>query len=178
MKKILMFLIAATLVISLSGCKKPADTPDPQPEDKGYTSFREETTEMTVEQAKTYLQEHADPTDPQYKEAIYTTVENEVEQIILEARAKDAETPAVKEVFSAILFQFREGADFADPIIRQKLFMRGNWAPAEEGWYSFTFIDTTLANTAVTMENDHALKEYTEVLELLLSDPNVTVKER
>ncbi|MBQ8894807.1 MAG: hypothetical protein IJ043_10430 [Clostridia bacterium] len=172
MKKIILSILLL-IVLCLTACHKT-----PAPEDKGYDSFREQSQEMTVEDAETLLQqETAQPTDVQYKEAVYTVNENTAAQIIAEAQEKETTTPKLKEVFEGICFKFLEGEDFADPVIKQKLFIKGNYVLEEDGWYHFTFIDRTLAQNAVNLtDNDHALAEYTAVIELLLSDPNVTVK--
>lgn len=175
MKRLTIFALTALLVLGLAACKKEPTAP-PAPEDKGYDSFRKETTEMTVEEAETYLEENTDDTVPAYKEALYTVTENTVATVIEEAREQEQVTASIQKVFSGIYFKYREGTDFTDPVIKQKLFMQGDWELQEDGWYRFTFIDRTLAEGAITMDGDHALQEYTDVIELLLSDNNVILK--
>ena len=177
MKKTLLYIAVALLVLGMVGCKKQTETPDTPERPKGFDSFREQTEEMTVEEAETYLKENTDNTTPAYKEAVYTVTENNASEVIKEAREKQKETAAVKELFQGVVFRFREGTDFADLTIKQKLFMRGNWEPGEDGWYTFTFIDRTLSEGAVSMENDHSLNAYTQIIELLLSDSNVVLKQ-
>lgn len=179
MKKLLSCFLILALVLGLTACKErtedPAQTDTPVAKD--YDSFRENTEEMTLEEAEAYLQdEAADQTADQYKEALYTVNENAVSGIIEAARDAEEVTEEVTELFSGIFFKFLNGDQFSEPKVQKKLAKLGSFAAAEDGWYCFTFYDRTLAQAAADMENDHALEEYTAVLELLLSDPNVTVK--
>lgn len=175
MKKLFSFLMISLLALSLAACNQP-ETPAKEP-DKGYDSFREHTEEMTLEEAETYLQKEApDETKNQYKEAIYTVNENAAAAVIEKAQKAQKQTEEVTALFSGISFKFLEGDQFGSETVRNKLSKYGSCAAAGDGWYLFTFYDRTLAQNAITMDNDHALREYTTVLELLLSDPNVTVK--
>ena len=177
MKKFLIYIAVALLVLGMAGCKKQPEEPAVTERPKDFNSFREQTEEMTVEEAEEYLNENTDDTTPAYKEALYTVTENKAAEVIQDARNKKKETAAVRELFKGIFFQFREGTDFTDATIKQKLFMRGNWTLQEDGWYAFTFIDRTLSEGAVSMENDHSLDAYAEIIELLLSDSNVVLKQ-
>lgn len=179
MKKLLCCLVILALSLSLFACKEQSETSaeTDTPVVKDYDSFRENTEEMTVEEAEAYLQEEAaDPAADQYKEALYTVNENAVSQVIQEAREAEEVTAEVETLFEGIYFKFLEGDQFGDPMIENKLTKLGSYAAGEDGWYCFSFYDRTLAQAATTMDNDHALTDYTAVLELLLSDPNITVK--
>lgn len=189
MKKILSVLIILLLIAGLSGCKKDVaegGTDETQEPESGQTEtqepqdnidFRAEAEEMSPGDAQAYLQsEEADQTSVQYKEAVYTVNETVAESIISDARENTTQTDELNELFDGIYFQFLEGDQFGSETVRRKVFARGTYELEESGWYRFTFYDRTLAQAAVSLDNDHSLSAYTEVLELLLSDPNVTVK--
>ena len=180
MKRLLILLAAGMLLLSLAGCKKnPAAPTQPTgPEEKDYIDFHEEAEEMDIAGAQSYLQdETADVTTPEYRQAVYTVNQAKVSSVIDEAHALKQKTQAVTEVFDGIAFRFHEGETFASATVKKQLAKKGTYAWDEEtGYYRFTLRDRTLAQAAVNLDDDHALEEYTAVLDLLLSDPNVIVK--
>lgn len=181
MKRIIaLFCMPVALALMLSGCKSRSLQPE-KPIDtvKDYIDFQEEVSEMDLTDAQSYLQgENLDVTTPEYRQAVYTVNENKVATIIEDANSRQEQTDAVTEVFEGIDFQFIDGEGLQSETVKHDLAKLGTFAWDEETQgYRFTFHDRTLAQTAVRvdLERGHALETYQEVLELLLSDPNVTV---
>ena len=184
MKRIFSLLLILMLVLNLSACKEPdqgeqSDTPPvtTTPEVKDNIDFRSQAEEMTAEDAKEYLErEETDETSAQYKEAVYTVHEDLATEYINESKETKTPTAETKKLFEGIYFKFIEGEGYASQTVKKGLLPYGTYEKSEDGWYRFVFLDRTLAQVSVTQENGHCLNEYTTVLELLLSDPNVTVK--
>ncbi len=179
MKRIFSLLFILLLVLNLSACKEQgqAESPAVAPEPTDNIDFRGQAEEMTEASAKEYLErEETDETSVQYKEAVYTVNESIATEYIEEAKEARSETEEVRGLFNGLFFKFIQGEGYASQTVTKGLLSKGTYEKGEDGWYRFIFYDRTLAQTAVHLENEHALAEYTEVLELLLSDPNVTVK--
>ena len=192
MKKILSIIIISGLLCSLAGCKKPNATPQqvtPQqeqtsptpswalpPEGEGYIDYKAEQAELSVNDALALVQDpQADPKSAEYRNAVYTINENYAAEVIGNAYATSEQTPEVKTLFNGIAFSFIEGEDFANAEIRNRIRKLGSFEKGADGIYTFTFHDRTLAQTAANLKDPHALQAYTEVVDLLLSDTNVTV---
>ncbi|MBQ7090055.1 MAG: hypothetical protein IJN82_02960 [Clostridia bacterium] len=183
MKKIISAALLLLLLGGLCGCRsEEATTAEPA----RYIEFleKEESEIMKPEEAAKVLQaENADPATQEYREAAYSFNKSTVAAVIKEAQDTQKKTPEVTEVFEGVFFRFLNGeAKFENDAVRKKLIKLGLWEKAEgsEEWYVFTFHDRTLAQASVNMTKgqgvDHSLNEYADVLELLLSEPNVTVQ--
>ena len=180
MKKILSFSLIIITLLTLCACKmEPAPTPEwmQEPAIKDYIDFRNEAEEVTVEQAQVTL---ADPevekTDPEYRQAIYTVNEAVLDETIEEARKEGEQTEQLNTFFGGIQFYFIEGDAPKSEAVKGRLIKRGTYTKNEQtGLYVFEFYDRTLAQAAVNLKDSHSLDEYTEVLELLLEDPNIVV---
>ncbi len=192
MKKILSFIIIMGLLGSMAACKKapaPQPTPQPQPEQtaptpdwalppegEGYIDYKAEQEEISVNDALALIADpNADQGSSEYRNAVYTVNENFASEVIDQAHSTNTKTPEVQDLFKGIAFSFIEGDDFANAEIRNRIRKLGTFEKGEDGIYTFTFHDRTLAQSAVTLNDPHALMAYTEVLDLLLSDANVTV---
>lgn len=179
MKKILSYILIAAALLSLSACKKPLPKEDPEwmkPLEENVVDFKKEAPEMSVSEAKSYLeQENPDPATPQYRRAVYTVNESVVTDAVEEAFEKKEQTDAVTQIFEKIEFSYISGDALESPEIKNRLSKRGLITKDENGNYQFTFHDRTLAQSASNVKSDHAIDAYTEVLELLLQDPNVVV---
>ena len=180
MKKTVSFLLIIATLCTLAGCKKePAPTPEwmQEPAVKDYVDFRNEAAEVTVEEAQTVVaDENADKTTVEYRQAIYTVNEAVLSETIEEARAEDEQTEQLNTFFAGIYFYFIEGDAPKSTSVKSRLFKKGTYAKDEEtGLYFFEFYDRTLAQAAISMDDPHALDTYTEVMELLLEDPNLVV---
>lgn len=180
MKKILSFIIIATLLLCLPACKKTDTPPDPEwmldPQDENIINFKKEIPEMSVGEAKTYLESSdADPTTAQYRRAVYAVNEAVVTDAVKASFSIGKQTDEVKKLFEKIDFNFINGEALESAELKNRLSKRGLIEKEEDGTYKFTFHDRTLAQTASNVKSDHAIGAYTEVLELLLNDPNVIV---
>ncbi len=179
MKKILSFILIAIVLLSLASCKKPLSQEDPewmQPIEENIVDFKKEVPDMSVSDAKTYLEsEEADPASAKYRRAVYAVNESVVTAAVEEAFDKKEKTDTVTKIFEKIDFSYINGDALESPDVKNRLSKRGLITQDEEGNYQFTFHDRTLAQTAANVKSDHAIGAYTEVLELLLSDPNVVV---
>ncbi len=182
MKKILSFLLIIASLLALAGCKKeptPAPTPEwmQEPAIKDYVDFRNEAPEVTVEAAQqTVADEAADKSTTEYRQAVYTVNEAVLDDTIEEARQQGKQTEKLQEFFGGIYFYFIEGDAPKSEAVESRLIKKGTFAKDEAtGLYLFEFYDRTLAQAAVNMDNTHSLETYTEVLELLLEDPNIVV---
>lgn len=180
MKKILSFIIIAALLLCLPACKK-TDQPDPpewmlDPQDENIINFKKEIPEMSVSEAKSYLESaDADPSTAQYRRAVYAVNESVATTTVQHAFSTGKQTDEVKKLFEKIDFDFINGEALESAEIKNRLSKRGLITKDENGNYKFTFHDRTLAQTASNVKSDHAIGAYTEVLELLLNDPNVVV---
>jgi len=184
MKKIISAALLLLLLGGLCGCQSEENPQTAEP--AHYIEFleKEETEIMPPEKAAEVLQaENADPATEEYREATYSYNKATVATVIKEAQTAKKQTEEVKEVFEGVFFRFLNGeAKFENEAARKKLIKLGLWEKAEgsEEWYVFTFHDRTLAQASVNMTEgrgeDHSLNEYAEVLELLLSEPNITVQ--
>ncbi len=172
----LLLMLAGVLFACKSAATEKANPVEPYAED--YIQFQEEAPEMSAADAQAYLQsENIDERSSEYRQAVYAVNEAQITSVIDAAHAANAQTDALKKVFSGIAFRFIEGTAFSSTTVQRKLQKEGTYAPnGDDGYYSFTFYDRTLAQTAVNLNDTHALEEYTKVLNLLLSDPNVVVK--
>ena len=179
MKKILSFILVITALLSLAACKKPLPQEDPdwmKPVQEHIVNFKKEIPDMSVSEAKSYLESNeADPATAEYRRAVYAVNESVVTDAVKEAFEKKAKTDTVTKLFEKIDFSYINGEALENPEIKNRLNKKGTIAQDEEGNYQFTFHDRTLAQTAANVKSDHAIDAYTEVLELLLSDPNVVV---
>ena len=177
MKKVLSFIIIIALLAGLTACRKEPEMEAIPDEPVDSVAFREEAKEMTAQDAEEYLKrEDTDKTAPQYKEAVYTLVEQEVSKQIENAKKNNQKTDALSATLEGIWFRFVEGNDFTSNTVRSGVSKLGTFAAGENGWYRLTFYDRTLADTVFNTDQEHALKEYTKAVELLLQDPNVVVK--
>ncbi len=180
MKKILSFLLIIATLATLAGCKKePAPTPEwmQEPAIKDYIDFRNEAEEVTVEEARnTVFKEDADKTTTEYRQAVYTVNEAVLDETIEEAREEGEQTEQLNTFFAGIQFYFIEGDAPKSEAVKSRLIKKGTYAKDEQtGYYFFEFYDRTLAQAAVNLNDPHSLNAYTEVLELLLEDPNIVV---
>ena len=179
MKKILSFILVITALLSLAACKKQLPKEDPdwmQPVQEHIVNFKKEIPDMSVSEAKSYLESNeADPATAEYRRAVYAVNESVVTAAVEEAFAQKAQTDTVTKLFEKIDFSYIVGEALESPEIKNRLSKRGLITQDEEGNYQFTFHDRTLAQTAANVKPDHAIDAYTEVLELLLQDPNVVV---
>lgn len=184
MRRIISLLLIIILMLSLTACKEqetPRNDVTPlvstTPEVKDNIDFHEQAEEMSVADAKTYLQkEEADETSAQYKEAVYTVNESLASQYIADSKDRNAVTEETKQLFDGIYFKFVEGEGYTSQTVKNGLLPLGAYEKSEDGWYRFVFWDRTLAQSSVTQENGHCLTQYTTAMEFLLSDPNVIVK--
>ena len=179
MKKILSFILVITALLSLAACKKQLPKEDPdwmQPVHEHIVDFKKEVPDMSVSEAKSYLEnKEADPATAEYRRAVYAVNESVVTAAVEEAFAQKAQTDTVTKLFEKIDFSYISGDALENPEIKNRLSKRGLITQDEDGNYQFTFHDRTLAQTAANVKSDHAIDAYTEVLELLLQDPNVVV---
>ena len=179
MKKILSILLIAAALLTVVGCKKePAPTPEwmQEPSIKDYVDFRNDAPQPTLEQAKETVKDpQADKSTTEYRQAVYTVNEAAVDETIQEARKQKQQTEQLKEFFGGITFYFIEGDAPKSEAVKGRLIKKGTYAKGEDGMYHFEFYDRTLAQASVNMDNTHSLDTYTEVLELLLEDPNIIV---
>ncbi len=184
MRNIVSLFIIVLLTLGLTACQKekPQATPA-EPVD--YIEFlsEDESEQIAPEDAQKVLEaEDADFASEEYREAAYAYNKHTVAGYIQEAQRIQKKTDEVTEIFEGVYFRFLDGTpNFESTTVRKKLIKLGTWAPAEENeeWYLFTFYDRTLAQASVNLTkggSDHSLNEYAEVLELLLSEPNVTVR--
>lgn len=183
MKRFLSFLLIGAALLSFAGCKNDGGEFVPpewmeDPEVIDFVDFQDEIPAMTEAEAETYLEgENLDVTAPEYRKAVYIVNEITVADVITEAFETKTQTEELNQVFSGLAFRFIEGDKFGSETVRKRLFKRGSYALNEEdGWYYFEFYDRTLAQAATNLKDDHSLEAYTEVLELLLEDPNVEVR--
>ncbi len=185
MKRIFSLFLIISLLLCASACKEKqpqdqeGDTPPVTvtPEVKDNIDFRNEADKMTPADAKEYLkQEENDETSAEYKEAVYTVNENLAEKYINESKELKAPTEETIALFEGIRFKFLQGEGYASQTVKKGLLPLGTYEKEEDGWYRFVFYDRSLAQVSTTQENGHCLQEYTSALELLLSDPNVTVE--
>lgn len=179
MKKILSFILIAATLLSLASCKKPkTETPEWMLETESETivDFKSEVPEMSVSEAKSYLEsEDADQSSAKYRRAVYTVNETVATTAVEEAFAAKKKTERVIELFEKIDFRYLDGEALQSPEIKNRLSKLGTISKDADGNYQFTFHDRTLAQSAAYVKSDHALGAYTQVLELLLEDPNVTM---
>jgi hypothetical protein len=191
MKKFLSIILIGGLLCSMASCKKaPAPQPQAQPqqetaptpdwmlppEGEGYIDYKAEQEEISVNDALVLIEDpQADPKSAAYKNAVYTVKENFASEVIDNAHSTNTKTPEVEDLFKGIAFSFIEGDNFANAEIRNRVRKLGNFEKGADGIYTFTFHDRTLAQSAVNLNDPHALRAYTEVLDLLLSDTNVKV---
>ena len=179
MKKILSYILIAITLLTLSACKKPLPKEDPEwmkPPEENIVDFKKEVPDMSVSDAKTYLEsEDADPASAKYRRAVYAVNESVVTAAVEEAFDKKEQTDTVTKIFEKIEFSYINGDALESPDVKNRLSKRGLITKDEEGNYKFTFHDRTLAQSASNVKTDHAIGAYTEVLELLLNDPNVVV---
>ena len=179
MNKILSFILIMSVLLGLSACKKQLPQEDPewmQPLEENIVDFKKEVPDMSVSEAKSYLEsDEADPTTAKYRRAVYAVNESVVTAAVEEAFEKKEKTDTVTKLFEKVSFSYISGEALESPEVKNRLSKRGLISKDEEGNYQFTFHDRTLAQTAVNVKNDHAISAYTEVLELLLQDPNVVV---
>ncbi len=184
MKRLLSATLLLLMLAGLCGCQSEDTEEVAKP--ARYIEFleKEETEIMKPEEAVKILEaEDADPSTPEYREAAYSFNKSTVATVIKEAQTAAKKTPEVEEVFEGVFFRFLNGkAEFENQDVRKKLMKLGLWEQAEgsEEWYVFTFHDRTLAQASVNMTEgrgvDHSLNEYADVLEVLLSEPNITVQ--
>lgn len=180
MKKILSIIIAAMLLLSLAACKEKEPvtaTPD-LPVDEHYMDYQEQAEPMTRAEAEAYLSsEEADVKSPQYRQAVMAVNSTVAYSVIKEVQDTKEITEEIEELFEGVAFRFIEGDTFASSTVKSLLSKQGTYALSEDGYYHFTFYDRTLAQTATNMtDNDYTLNAYTQVLDLLLNDPNVEVR--
>lgn len=173
-----LVIVLCIFGVLLAGCsKQPEEEPIATPMD--YIDFKEEAPAMDLAEAESYLQKDSlDVTAPEYRQAVYTVNESKATDIIKEALEKETQTDAVKELFEGVNFRFIDGEGLASETVAHDLEKLGTFEWDEEaGCYVFNFYDRTLAQSAVRVQLDrsHALGQYREALELLLSDPNVEV---
>ena len=183
MKKIISAALLLMMLAGFCGCSSEETT---TAEPARYIEFleKEETDIMPPEKAIEVLQaENADPASQEYREATYSFNKSTVATVIQEAQKAQKKTDEVTEVFEGVFFRFLSGEEkFENDSARKKLMKLGLWEKAEgsEEWYVFTFYDRTLAQASVNMAEgrgtDHSLNEYADVLEILLSEPNVAVQ--
>ena len=145
--------------------------------DENFIDFQKKTKPMTKKEAETYLSDqNADKSKPEYRQAVFTVNSSSAESVIHEAQETKTITPEVKQLFDKIHFRFIEGDSFASSTVKIALSKLGQCEKGEDGIYYFVFYDRTLAQATTNQEGDpHSLNAYTEVLNLLLNDPNVDV---
>ena len=179
MKRFLSYILIAVTLLTLASCKKPSAKEDPewmQPIEENIVDFKKEVPDMSVSEAKSYLEsEEADPASAKYRRAVYAVNESVVSDAVKEAFETKKKTDTVTKLFEKIEFSYIEGDTLENPEVKNRLSKRGLITQDAEGNYQFTFHDRTLAQTAANVKSDHAIGAYTEVLELLLQDPNVIV---
>lgn len=180
MKKILSFFLIIAALCTLVGCKEePAPTPEwmQEPAVKDYVDFRNEAPEVTVEEAETIIaDENADKSTAEYRQAVYTANEAVLNDTIAAAKEEGEQTEQLDTFFAGIYFYFIEGDAPQSTAVKGRLTKKGTYSKDEEtGLYFFEFYDRTLAQAAFTLDDPHSLETYTEVLELLLEDPNIVV---
>ena len=200
MKRAVALLILGALCLSLAACRKKVKDPTYEPaspsewvereqetqqtepgsptEGEELVTFWDEQPEMKTTEAIEIIQkEDADVTTEEYRKAVYTVNEDKATQVVEEALETKLQTPEVTKLFEGIGFHFIEGDTFKSARVKKELSKRGTYAYNEEKeCYWFTFHDRTLAQSATGIEDQRSLKEYTQTLEWLLADPNVTVE--
>lgn len=200
MKKFLSILFILGMLPMLFACKSEQAAPEQQ-EAVDYVEFlsKNQANWMSVEEAEKVLKdEKVDKASKEYREAAYTVTKDSVSTMIKDAREQTENFEALpqkqkdqlSEAFAGIYFRFLDGTEtFQSETVRQKIRLYGTYAPylpegeepteGGEQWYLLTFHDRTLAQVSVNMTKggkDHSLTEYTKILELLLSEPNITVR--
>ena len=184
MRRLISLFLIIILMFSLSACRvqeAPQDDVTPPvsttPEVKDNIEFHEQAEKMTVDEAESYLEtDKAEETSAQYKEAVYTVNQNLAASYIAESKESNSATEKTKKLFDGICFKFVEGEGYTSQTVKNGLLRFGTYEKSEDGWYRFVFWDRTLAQASANPDNNRTLDEYTNALELLLSDPNVIVK--
>lgn len=185
MRKIFSLFLIVLLLLSAAACKEPQppqeeSTPPPvstTPEVKDNLDYRDETKEMTTDEAKDYLKrEDANKSSVEYKEAVYTVNQSLASKYITESKTAKTPTEETKTLFAGIYFRFIEGEGYASKTVKNTLQSLGSYEKTEDGRYRFVFWDRTLAQGSVTEDKDYCLNEYKRALDYLLSDPNVIVE--
>lgn len=180
MKKILSLILIVLMLIPLGACSSEEEvTAVPDVEvDEQYLDYQSETDAMTYEDAESYLaSEDADPTTPEYRRAVLTVNTATAQSIIKKVQDTKEVTEEIEALFEGVAFRFIEGDTFASSSVKSLLSKQGTYALGTDGYYYFTFFDRTLPQTATNLNGDnHTLAAYAEVLDILLSDPNVEVR--
>lgn len=182
-KRIFSFIIIGALALSLTACherkEEIANPSKPYIADENAIDYKEESEKepMTLEDAKEYLaSEDADPKTPEYRRAVLAVNSNTAHLTIKEAAETKEITEEVQELFEGVAFRFIEGEQFGSAAVQNYLIKLGTYELKEDGYYHFTFYDRTLPQNAASMDgNSHPFDAYIEVIDLLLSDPNIEV---